>query len=61
MNKLLVDEQMMKRAISFLLIAAFYVAGWGQEFSIGGKGNMMTFRISGNNEVSVVPTKEKYT
>ena len=61
MNKLLVNEQMMKRAISFLLIAAFYVAGWCQEFSIGGKGNMMTFRISGNNEVSVVPTKDKYT
>lgn len=52
---------MMKKVISFLLIAAFNVAGWCQEFSIGGKGNMMTFRISGNNEVSVVPTKDKYT
>lgn len=52
---------MMKKVISFLLIATFNVAGWCQEFSIGGKGNMMTFRISGNNEVSVVPTKDKYT
>lgn len=51
----------MKKVISFLLIATFNVAGWCQDFSIGGKGNMMTFRISGNNEVSVVPAKDKYT